>query len=84
LTVLKRCLQQPFGMPFWGMSFPLAASAALSLHLAPTQGGVHVLAMAWLVGVSGVIGVLLLATFRGLWQGRLLVAETPSPSHSRP
>jgi tellurite resistance protein len=83
LTVLKRCLQQAFGMPFWGMSFPLAASAALSLHLAPTQGWVHVLAMAWLVCVSGVIGALLLATVRGLWRGVLLVAEAPAPSPSR-
>jgi tellurite resistance protein len=76
LTVLRRCLQQPFGMPFWGMSFPLAASAALSLHLAPMQGGVYALALTWLVCVSGVVSALLLATVHGLWQGRLLVDET--------
>lgn len=76
LTVLRRCLQQSFGMPFWGMSFPLAASAALSLHLAPMQGAVHALALTWLVCVSGVVAALVLATVHGLWQGRLLVDET--------
>lgn len=80
LTVLKRCLQQPFGMPFWGMSFPLAASAALSLHLAPTQGSIHALALVWLVLITCFIGGLVLATVRGLFQGRLLTAEAPVSS----
>ena len=84
LTVLKRCLQQPFGMPFWAMSFPLAASAALSLHLAPLQGWAHVLAMAWLVCASGVIGALLWATVHGLWHRRLLVAESHVPLPAQP
>ena len=78
MTVFKRCLAQAFGMPFWGMSFPLAASAALSLHLSPAQGGVQALALGWLVFVSGVIGGLLLATLRGLWLGRLFVPEAPA------
>lgn len=77
LTVLRRCLQQPFGMPFWGMSFPLAASAALSLHLAPVQGWVHVLAMVWLVLISVFIAGLVLATLSALLKGRLLAAEAP-------
>lgn len=77
LTVLKRCLQQPFGMPFWGMSFPLAASAALSLHLAPTQGWAHGWALGWLVLTTCFIGGLLVATVRGLLKGRLLMAEAP-------
>lgn len=77
MTVFRRSLAQAFGIPFWGMSFPLTASAALSLHLAPAQGWIQVLALAWLVFVTGVIGWLLIATARGLWQGRLLVPEAP-------
>ena len=84
LTVLQRCLQQPFGMPFWGMSFPLAASAALALHLAPTQGGVHALAMLWLLLASGVIGALLVATVHGLIKGQLLVPERVGQAPLRP
>ena len=79
LTVLKRCLRQPFGMPFWGMSFPLAASAALGLHLTPEPGLAQWLAGVWLWVVTGVIGALLLATLRGLIQGQLLQAEGPAP-----
>ena len=78
MTVFRRCLAQAFGIPLWGMSFPLAASAALSLHLTPAQGGLQALALGWLVFVTGVIGGLLLATLRGLWQGRLLVPEAPA------
>jgi len=75
MTVLKRCLAQPFGMPFWGMSFPLAASAALSLQLAPAGAGASAAAMAWLWGVSVVIAGLVYATVRGLWRGQLLQLE---------
>lgn len=79
MTVLKRCLQQPFGMPFWGMSFPLAASAALSLHLTPVPGWAQGFASAWLLGVTGVIAALLGATVRGLMRGQLLVPEGAAP-----
>jgi tellurite resistance protein len=78
-TVLKRCLQQHFGMPFWGMSFPLAASAALGLHLSPEPGLAQWLAGVWLLVVTGVIGTLLLATLRGLKRGQLLQPEGPAP-----
>ena len=77
MKVFWRSIDQPFGMPFWGLSFPLAASAALSLHLAPVQGPAHGLAMAWLGWVTLVIGALLWATVRGLLQGRLLLPEPP-------
>jgi tellurite resistance protein len=80
MTVFRRSIAQPFGMPFWGLSFPLAASAALSLHLAPVQGLAHVLALLWLGWVTLVIGALLCATVLGLLQGRLLVPEVlPHP-----
>ncbi len=83
MTVFKRSLAQPFGMSFWGMSFPLAASAALSLHLAPAHGVAQLLALAWLAWVTAVIAGLLLASAWGLLQGRLLLPEpgaAPSPS----
>jgi tellurite resistance protein len=78
-TVLRRCLQQPFGMPFWALSFPLAASAALGLHLSPEPGLAQWLAGLWLLVVTGVIGTLLLVTLRGLMQGQLLQPEGPAP-----
>jgi tellurite resistance protein len=77
-TVIRRCLQQPFGMPFWALSFPLAASAALGLHLSPEPGLAQWLASLWLGVVTGVIGALLLATLRGLMQGQLLQPERPA------
>jgi tellurite resistance protein len=79
-TLLKRLATLPFGLPHWGMSFPLAAFAALTLRLgleAPagaagpmTAFGVAVLALASLV-----IAALLLATLRGLRDGSLLAPE---------
>jgi tellurite resistance protein len=78
-TVLSRCLQQPFGMPFWALSFPLAASAALGLLLSPEPGLAQWLAGVWLWIVTGVIGALLLATLRGLMQGQLLQPEGTAP-----
>jgi tellurite resistance protein len=78
-TVLRRCLQQPFGMPFWALSFPLAASAALGLLLSPEPGFAQWLASLWLGVVTGVIGALLLATLRGLMRGQLLQPEGPAP-----
>ena len=79
MSVFKRCLQQPFGMTFWAMSFPLAASAALSLHLTPTAGWALTLAGWWLLAVTLVIGSLLVATVRGLIQGQLLVPDSAVP-----
>lgn len=79
LTVLRPCLQQPFGMPFWSLSFPLAAVAALGLHLSPDPGVAQWMATVFLLVVSGVIGVLGLATLRGLLRGQLLQPEGPAP-----
>jgi tellurite resistance protein len=83
-TVLRRCLQQPFGMPFWALSFPLAASAALALHLTPEPGLAQWLAGVWLWLVTGVLGTLLLATLRGLMLGQLLQPEGPAPVSNAP
>jgi tellurite resistance protein TehA-like permease len=66
-------------MPFWALSFPLAASAALGLLLSPEPGFAQWLASLWLGVVTGVIGALLLATLRGLMRGQLLQPEGPEP-----
>ena len=55
-TVLRRCLQQGFSMPFWALSFPLAALAALGLHLSPEPGVAQ-----WLAGLGLMRGQLLQA-----------------------
>jgi tellurite resistance protein len=75
LTVLRRSLCQPFGIAFWGMSFPLSGFAALTLHLVPDVPWLQALALSWLGLVSLVIALLLWWTLQGLWQGRLLQAE---------
>jgi tellurite resistance protein len=70
-----RIASQPFGLPHWGMSFPLAAFTALSLRLAPT-GPLAMLGVALLALSSLLVAGLALATVRGLRQGTLLVAES--------
>ena len=69
--VARGVFKQAFGMPFWGMSFPLAAFSALSLTLSLDR----VEAQAW--ALAGL--VLGLSTVVGIWQGRLLVPEPPGP-----
>jgi tellurite resistance protein len=77
--VARRVFKQSFGMPFWGMSFPLAAFSALSLTLSFDRVGAHAWALAGLVLVSGLIVWLGVATSLGIWQGRMLVPESPGP-----
>lgn len=77
----KQALAQPFALPFWGMSFPLAAFAALTLKLAAA------LASPWLQGLglvalalaSLVIASLVLGTVKGLRDGSLLAPEPAAP-----
>jgi len=71
--------KQSFGMPFWGMSFPLAAFSALSLVLSLDRAGAQAWALASLLVVTGLIFWLGAATAVGIWQGRLLVPEPPGP-----
>ena len=77
--VARRVFKQTFGMPFWGMSFPLAAFSALSLALSLERFGAQAWALTGLVLVSGLIVWLGAATGLGIWQGRLLVPEPPGP-----
>lgn len=66
----------PFGLPHWGMSFPLAALAALTLRLAtPGHGLLAVLGPLLLALASIVIVALCAATVRGLRDGSLLAPE---------
>ena len=75
-TLLRRIRELPFGLPHWGMSFPLAAFAALTLRLAAGAGGAFgTLALAALALASVVIAALALGTWRGLRDGSLLAPE---------
>lgn len=74
-TQARAIAAQPFGLPHWALSFPLAALAALSLSLAAGSDLLKVLAPALLALASLVVGALLLATVRGLRNGTLLAPE---------
>ena len=76
-TQLEGLRTQPFGMPHWGMSFPLAAFSALSLRVSQLEGGawLQLPATVLLALTSLVILGLSFGTWRGLRHGHLLVAE---------
>lgn len=74
-TQAKAIAALPFGLPHWGLSFPLAALAALTLRLAQPGSVLGVLGPALLALASLVILALLLATARGLRDGSLLAPE---------
>lgn len=75
LRIVKRMLAQPFALPFWALSFPLAAFAALTLRLADGPGPFAWLAVPALALASLVIAALCLGTWRGLRDGSLLAPE---------
>jgi tellurite resistance protein len=80
LTLVPRLRTVPFGWPWWGLSFPLAAFAALTLQLAlavPAATGWRVGGLVLLALAAVVIGGLLVATGRALVGGTLLVPEAP-------
>jgi tellurite resistance protein len=72
-----RTIQQPFALAFWGLSFPLAAFATLTLKLAqaPGQGALQTPATLALVLATLAVFALSLATVRGLRNGTLLAPE---------
>ena len=79
-SLVRRILAHPFAIPFWGMSFPLAAFSALTLR--PAARGpawFQSVAVMLLALTSLVIAGLLLATFRGLRNGSLLEPEPVAP-----
>ena len=75
MTQAQRMLAQPFGLPHWGLSFPLAAYTALTLTLARPGNLLMVLGPVLLAATSLVVLGLLLATWRGLRDGTLLAPE---------
>lgn len=70
LPLLSRLKHAGFALPWWSLSFPLAAFATLSQVLLPSPLAVLLLALA-----SVVVFGLLLATVRSLRAGTLWVAE---------
>lgn len=77
LLLVKRIAAQPFGVAFWGMSFPLAALASLTLRLAALNAGPGFETAGVLLLAITSIAVLWLgfATVRGLREGSLLAPE---------
>ncbi len=78
LPVLRRIVTQPFSIAFWGLSFPLAALATLTLLIVeamPGQGLLQTLGVLLLAASSIVIIWLCFATVRGLRDGTLLAPE---------
>jgi len=78
LPVLRRIATQPFSIAFWGLSFPLAALATLTLlviEAMPGQGLLQTLGVLLLAASSIVIIWLCFATVRGLRDGTLLAPE---------
>jgi tellurite resistance protein len=66
---------QPFAVPHWGLSFPLAAFAALTLRLATPGSMLAVLGPVLLALATLLVCVLVLGTVRGLREGNLLAPE---------
>ncbi len=77
-------MQEAFTIGHWALSFPLAAFAALSMHLAlATQNGaMQTFAILSLALASVLIAWLTLATLRGLRDGSLLAPEPVALVHS--
>jgi tellurite resistance protein len=71
----KAIASQPFAVPHWGLSFPLAAFAALTLRLATPGSALAVLGPVLLALATLVICALVLGTVRGLREGSLLAPE---------
>ena len=74
-TLLVQIAQLPFGLPHWGMSFPLAALTALTLRLAEPGTPMAALGLALLAATSLVVLALMVGTWHGLRDGSLLAPE---------
>jgi tellurite resistance protein len=77
LPLVKRIASQPFGVAFWGLSFPLAAFAALTLRLSELKAGAGLeTAGVLLLAIASIVILWLgFATVRGLREGSLLAPE---------
>jgi tellurite resistance protein len=74
-SLARRIAALPFGLAHWGISFPLASLAALTLRLATPGGVLAVLGPLLLAVTSLVVLALLMGTLRGLREGTLLAPE---------
>lgn len=85
-TQARRFFAQPFGLPFWAVSFPLAAFTALSFKLAAALAlpVLHAVAPVLLALTSVIIVALALATVKGLRHGTLLAPEPVAPVVTAP
>jgi tellurite resistance protein len=83
-TLARRIAALPFSLPHWGMSFPLAAAAALTLRLAGPSGPMAVAGMLLLALASLVVLGLVAGTLRGLRDGTLLAPEPVAAIHPAP
>jgi tellurite resistance protein len=77
MTQIPSLRSLPFGMPHWGMSFPIAAFTILTLRLAALSdcGWLVLPGYALLAVTSLLILWLSFATLRGLLSGALLAPE---------
>jgi tellurite resistance protein len=75
--LVRRIASQPFGVAFWGLSFPFASFAALTLRLGELKAGsgFETAGVLLLAITSIVILWLGFATVRGLRDGSLLAPE---------
>ena len=75
LTQIRTILEQPFGLPHWAMSFPMAAFTTLTLRMSQELGGAWLqLPATLLLAVTSLLILgLTLVTWRGLRHGHLLV-----------
>jgi tellurite resistance protein len=75
LTQIRTILEQPFGLPHWAMSFPMAAFTTLTLRMSQEHGGAWLqLPATLLLAVTSLLILgLTLGTWRGLRHGHLLV-----------
>lgn len=80
----KAMMQEAFTIGHWALSFPLAAFAGLSMHLAlvTQNGAMQTFAILALALASVIIGWLSVATARGLRDGTLLAPEPVALIHS--
>lgn len=74
---VKRMINQPFSLPYWALSFPLAALTTLTLQLAERHALVsqQSLGLVLLAVTSLIVLALGMATVRGLRDGTLLAPE---------